>query len=155
MMVPIFDRGRVNRLVRYTLAALVCAASACTRDRSKNSAGDVSRVWQPIQAGAVAGASTDDIRTEIQRQLAGQHPREISADRWRHVRSLYQSYNGAALWMETGGPNKSRTNALIRAIVNANTDALRLDAYPLAELVQAMGVVRAAKAPSASQLADA
>lgn len=97
----------------------------------------------------------DDIRTEIQRQLAGQRPREISIDRWRHVRRLYQSYNGGALWMDTDGPNKPRTNALLRAIVNANTDALRLDAYPLPELVQAIGAVRTAKAPSATQLADA
>lgn len=97
----------------------------------------------------------DDIRTEIQRQLAGQRPREVSVDRWSHVRRLYKAYNGGALWMDTDGPNKARTNALIRAIVNANTDALHVDAYPLAELVQAISAVRAAKTPSASQLADA
>lgn len=153
-MATLFD-SRVNRLVRYALAVLMCSAAACNRDPSKDSGGEVSRLWQPIQAGAIAGVSTDDIRAAIQHQLAGPRPREISADRWRHVRSLYQSYSGAALWMETDGPNKSRTNALIRAIVNANTDALRLDAYPLAELVQAMSTVRSAKTPTAQQLADA
>jgi len=57
--------------------------------------------------------------------------------------------------METEGPNKPRTNALLRAIVNANADALRLDAYPLAELVQNIRAVRDAKAPTAEQLAAA
>ena len=68
---------------------------------------------------------------------------------------LYDAYSGAALWMESDGPNKPRTTALLRAILNSNTDALRLDAYPLPELVQAIGGVRAAHPPTADQLADA
>ena len=135
--------------------ALLCATSACGRGESKNSGGEVSRVWQPVQAGAIAGVSMDDIRAAIQHDLTGPRPHEISAERWRHVRRLYQSYNDGALWMETDGPNKPRTNALIRAIVNANMDALRLDAYPLGELVQAVGAVRSTKTPTAAQLADA
>ena len=71
------------------------------------------------------------------------------------MQRLYNSYNGAALWMESEGPNKPRTNALLRAIVNANEDALWLDAYPLTELVQTMSAVRDAKEPSAEQLANA
>lgn len=155
MISSFFDRPRINRLVRYIVAALACSAAACKRDQPKSSSGEVSRFWQPVQAGAIAGVSTDDIRAEIERQLAGQRPRELSADRWRHAQRLYKSYNDDALWMETDGPNKSRTGALIRAILNANTDGLRLDAYPLPELVQAISAVRTAKTPSASQLADA
>ena len=46
----------------------------------------------------------------------------------------------AALWMESEGPNKPRTNALLQAIVSADSDALRMDAYPLPELIQTIGV---------------
>ena len=150
-----YGRVRINRLVRYTVAALLCSAAACKQAQSKSSPGEVSRTWQPTQAGAIAGVSMDDIRAQIQRQLAGQRPREISVDRWHHVRNLYQAFNGGALWMDTDGPNKPRTNALLRAIVNANDDALRVDAYPLGELVQAISTVRSTKTPTASQLADA
>jgi murein L,D-transpeptidase YcbB/YkuD len=133
----------------------VVLATACGRDGDAASGGEVNRAWAPAQAGTVVGVSADDIRQAIERRLQGARPREITADRWIHVQRLYKSYNGAALWMEAEGPNKPRTNALLRAIVNANEDALRLDSYPLSELVQSMSAVRDAKTPTADQLAAA
>jgi len=140
---------------RVVLTAAAVLGTACGRDGGAASSGEVSRAWAPVQAGTIAGVSADDIRMAIQRRLHGTRPAEITAERWLHVQRLYNSYNGAALWMEAEGPNKPRTNALLRAIVNANDDALRLDSYPLPELVQSISVVRESKTPTAEQLADA
>jgi murein L,D-transpeptidase YcbB/YkuD len=142
----------MNRMVLLSAAVL---GIACGRQSDAASSGEVSRAWAPAQAGTLAGVSTDDIRQAIQRRLHGTRPPEITADRWLHAQRLYNSYNGAPLWMEAEGPNKPRVNALLRAIVNASDDALRVDAYPLSELVQAIGAVRESKAPTAGQLADA
>src|SRR6478736_3024513 len=140
---------------RVVLTAAAVLGIACGRDGDAASSGDVSRGWAPAQAGTVAGVSTDDIRQAIQRRLHGARPTGITAERWLHAQRLYNSYNGAPLWMEAEGPNKPRTNALLRAIVNASDDALRVDAYPLSELVQAISAVRESKAPTAEQLANA
>jgi murein L,D-transpeptidase YcbB/YkuD len=140
---------------RAFLTAAAVLGIACGRDGDAAASGDVSRGWAPAQAGTIVGVSADDIRMAIQRRLHGTRPAEITAERWVHVQRLYNSYNGAALWMEAEGPNKPRTNALLRAIVNANDDALRLGSYPLPELVQSMSVVRESKTPTAEQLADA
>ena len=126
---------------RVVLAAAAVLGIACGRE-SDAATGEVSRAWAPAQARTIAGVSADDSREAIQRRLHGTRPAEITAERWLHAQRLYNSYNGAALWMETEGPNKPRTNALLRAIVNASDDALRLDAYPLADLVQSIGAVR-------------
>jgi len=153
--------NEIKRRARWTSSsvatiAVLAVAVACGRDGDGASQqGEVSKGWSPAQTVSIAGVSADDIRQAIQRRLHGTRPTEIAADRWLHVQRLYNSYNGAPLWMEAEGPNKPRTNALLRAIVNANDDALRLDAYPLPELVQAMGAVRDAKTPTADQLADA
>ena len=133
----------------------VVFATGCGRESDAAAGGEVNRGWAPAQAGTVIGVSTDDIRQAIQRRLHGTRPTEITADRWLHVQRLYNSYDGAPLWMEAEGPNKPRTNALLRAIVNANDDALRIDAYPLPELVTAISAVRESKTPTAEQLADA
>ncbi len=144
-----------KRIERAVLLATLVAVAACGRDRNTASASEVSRGWQPAKLETVFGVSADDIAQAIKRHLSADRPHEISAERWRHVRRLYASYSGAALWMDTDGPNKSRTNALLTAIVNANADALRLDAYPLPELVQAISAVHDAKPPTAEELAAA
>ena len=144
--------GVMNRMVFLAAAVL---GIACGRQSDAASSGEVSRAWAPVQAGTIVGVSTDDIRQAIQRRLHGTRPAEVTAERWIHVQRLYNSYNGAALWMEAEGPNKPRTNALLRAIVNASDDALRVDSYPLSELVQSISVVRESKTPTAEQLADA
>jgi murein L,D-transpeptidase YcbB/YkuD len=79
----------------------------------------------------------------------------LVADRRDHVKRLYASYGNVPLWLEPDGFHKSRTDALLRAVLEANTDALRLDEYPLDDLVAAVGAVRDNKQPTAEQLATA
>ncbi|MES2525216.1 MAG: L,D-transpeptidase family protein [Gemmatimonadota bacterium] len=82
-------------------------------------------------------------------------PKTIPADRWKHVQRLYTAYGNAPLWLEQDGFHEARSKALLRAVLDANTDALRLDAYPLEELVATLGAVRGTKKPTAEQLATA
>jgi murein L,D-transpeptidase YcbB/YkuD len=111
--------------------------------------------WTPPQVQTVAGVPAAAIDSAIGRRLAAERPKEVPASRWEHVQRLYRTYDGRALWMESEGPNRPRTNALLQAVANADSDALRLDAYPLPELVQTISVVRQTKTPTAEQLANA
>jgi len=115
----------------------------------------ISRNWKPAQVETVAGIPAAAIDSAISQRLAADRPKEVPAKRWEHVQRLYKAYNGSALWMESEGPNKQRTNALLQAVASADSDALRMDAYPLTELVQTIGEVRQSKTPTAQQLANA
>src|SRR5262249_40883525 len=114
------ERKRAARWASSSMGLLAVAVLglACGRDSdASQSEGEVGRGWSPAQVTTVVGVSADDIRQAIQRRLRETRPAEITNERWLHVQRLYKSYNGAALWMESEGPNKTRTNALLRAIV--------------------------------------
>ena len=71
------------------------------------------------------------------------------------MKQLYTTYGNVPLWLEADGFSQSRSKALLRAVIDVRTDALRLDAYPLDELVATVGAVQATKQASAAQLASA
>ncbi|WP_310569672.1 L,D-transpeptidase family protein [Gemmatimonas sp.] len=100
------------------------------------------------------GVPIGDVTASIQTQLTTR-PESIPADRWRHIKQLYTTYGHVPLWLEADGFSQSRSKALLRAVVDVRTDALRLDAYPLEELVATVGAVQATKQASATQLASA
>jgi murein L,D-transpeptidase YcbB/YkuD len=100
------------------------------------------------------GVPTATVVAAIAAQLESK-PASIPADRWKHMQRLYTAYANTPLWLEPDGFHQARSKALLRAVLDANTDALRLDAYPLDELVETVGVVRDYKTPTAEQLASA
>src|SRR5688500_10769932 len=51
--------------------------------------------------------------------------------------------------------DKERAGALTSALLTASNDGLRIDDYPIAELAQAIAIVRDTKQPTAEQLASA
>jgi L,D-transpeptidase YcbB len=65
------------------------------------------------------------------------------------------SYGNVPLWLEAKGFHEARSKALLRALLDAHTDAIRLDAYRLETLVSTLGTVRENKKPTAEQLANA
>jgi murein L,D-transpeptidase YcbB/YkuD len=115
----------------------------------------VTHNWTPPQVQTVAGVPAAAIDSAIGRRLAAERPKEVPAARWEHVQRLYKAYDGRALWMESEGPNRPRTNALLQAVANADSDALRLDAYALPELVRSISAVRQTTTPTAEELANA
>ena len=142
-----------SKIVRgLALAALVLGA-ACKRGSAEEK--KVTHNWTPPRPTEVAGVPAAAVDSAIARRIATDPPARVTKEHWDHVRALYAAYGGTALWMEKGGPNEQRTKALLRAILDAHTDAIRLDAYPLDELAQKLTAVQQAKNTSAAAIADA
>jgi len=137
------------------IAAITLLPGACGKVKLPHRHRQITHNWTPAQVQTVAGVPAAAIDTAIAARLAADRPKEVPASRWEHVQRLYKAYDGKALWMESEGPNRARTNALLQAIASADSDALRMDKYPLTELVQTIGTVRETKTPTAEQLANA
>lgn len=145
-----------NRAGRYAALLVMGLAAAGCEGRSEASAGgDVDYSWSPARTETVAGVPAEAVKSAIRARLESDAPEGLHPELWEHVAVLYQAYDGAPLWMESDGPNQERTTALIRAMVGAHTDGLRLEEYPVPALYRAIVAVREAKPAAAELLAEA
>ena len=80
------------------------------------------------------GVPAADAQAAIQRRLAATPPTPVNADEWKHVKKLYATFGQNLLWLDDKGVHQPRVAALLTALANADSDALRLDAFPLADL---------------------
>lgn len=135
--------------------ALLVVSVGCDRKRESESHGEVAYTWSPPKVNSVAGVPTSSLTQALSTRLRGERPEGVSAGLWKHVQRLYKDYGGGVLWMEANGPNPTRAGALLAALADAHTDALDLEAYPLAQLDSALRAVRAANPPTPEQLANA
>ena len=87
--------------------------------------------------------------------MKGAQPGTVGDEAWQHTKKLYGRFQQSPLWFEKGGLDKDRVEALTDALVNATSDGLRIDDYPIGDLARAVSIVREAKNPTAEQLADA
>ena len=147
-------------MIRLRLAALLSAVAilgACSGDKSGNSSkgpeGDAP--WSPAKLTSVQGIPSAAIETALRRKLAGSAPPKIDADQWGHTRSLYKQYGNNPLWLATDGLHGDRAFALTNAVLQAEQDGMRMDAYPVGTLANALAVIGEGKQPTADQLADA
>jgi L,D-transpeptidase YcbB len=150
---PILRTRRATRGI--IIAGLTLLSGACDKVGLPHRHRQVTHNWAPPKVETVAGVPAAAIDSAIGLRLAANRPKEVPSARWEHVQRLYKAYNGTALWMESEGPNKARTNALLQAIASADSDALQVDRYPLPELIESIGTVRQTKTPTAEQLANA
>ena len=111
--------------------------------------------WSPASLTEVKGIPIATLRTAVQQRLAEKHPGNVGDEAWRHTKRLYARFEQSPLWFEKGGLDKDRVEALTNALLNATTDGLRVDDYPMSEVAQAVYTVRENKQPTAEQLADA
>jgi murein L,D-transpeptidase YcbB/YkuD len=160
------DRRRPDIRVRSIRLALLAglALAACNRGDQRgdspardSAGGEVTRgrgSWNPATLTAVRGVPVAAVRAALATRLAGAPPAPLKDDQWRHARALYKSLGGVPLWLADDGPDGDRVTALLRALVDADHDALRLDAYPLPALATAMAAARDGH-PTAEQLAEA
>jgi murein L,D-transpeptidase YcbB/YkuD len=141
-------------LRRLAFAALgLCVVSAgCKRLGRAN--GDVGRNWAPPVQDTVMGVATSAVQSAIAQRLAAAPPPPVNADRWHHVRTLYRAFGNNLLWLTDKGVHQPRVATLLSTLANADSDALRLDAYPLAALARALDTITVGH-PSAAALADA
>lgn len=141
-------------------AGLLMLLAACGREgaeanQSAEPAASVDRSWNPQAVNAVMGIPANAIRSGIQQRLGATRPAPLDEDQWRHVQRLYKNYGQGPLWLGENGLAEDRAAALLKAVINAHTDALRVDAYPLNDLARALVAVKETPRPTAEQLATA
>src|SRR5256714_1157691 len=149
---------RMKTMQRYkSYATLLCALTvmgACESRHHAESGGDVVE-WVPPKPDAISGVATDAVKSAIQQRLTGATPKGINADTWRHVRALYANFAGTPLWLDKEGLSTDRVNELACALAAADSDAIRVDSYPVGDLSKAVLALRTTTNPTAEQLADA
>jgi len=138
----------------YAILALLLGIGACKVRHETDAAGDVVP-WTPPKPAAIAGVPLDAVKGAIQQRLTGANPKGVVADTWRHVRMLYANYAGAPLWLDTEGLSADRVTELANALASADSDAVRVDSYPIGDLARAVSTLRSNKNLTAEQLADA
>jgi murein L,D-transpeptidase YcbB/YkuD len=142
------------RFTAFFQSTIICAASltiACGRgDLSKTE-----RNWSPEKLQSVRDVPAEQIEAAIARRLAGPPPAPINNDRWGHAIRLYKMYGNNPLWLTSRGLHEQRTKALTNALLDAESDGMRMDAYPIGELAQSIAAVKESDHPTAEQLANA
>ena len=89
-----------------------------------------------------------------QRTEQGDRPAWVTAERWKRVRSLYQRFGNAPLWLQGEGV-KERAGALLAAIQSAPAHGLDTAAYPISALQAVVDAKRLTSSANAGALADA
>jgi murein L,D-transpeptidase YcbB/YkuD len=141
-----------RRRAAVALGALV-AAAACKGSHSGEAGGEIAQTWTPSGASSALNVPTASISAEIQTRLAGPPPVPLTKDTWGHALKLYNNYKNAPLWLTGDGLDKTRAGALMLALADGASDALRLQDYPLAALGAAIDTISNTTAPTAEQLA--
>ncbi|HEY7394541.1 MAG TPA: peptidoglycan-binding protein, partial [Gemmatimonadaceae bacterium] len=142
-------------LIREVIAIAIGAAAATTGcKRGRNANGEISRNWTPPKTETVMGVDVAQAKAAIQTRLAEEPPAPVDSDSWHHVQSLYGSFNQSLLWLDGKGLEQPRVKALLNSLASADSDGLRLDRYPLAELSRALQALDQ-RHPTAQQIADA
>ncbi len=148
----------VRRLAVLLLPITMLAACSTGEKKSASatSAGDVAKpAWSPANLTDVQGVPVAALRASIAQRLTGKRPATVGSEAWSHTQRLYKRFGETPLWLTKDGLEKDRAGALTNSVLNANTDALKLDEYPITELANALVVLRRAPQPTADQLADA
>ncbi len=152
-------RNRQRILPRLTATVAIAAVfgiAGCSRDNESSSTKpDAEATWSPAQLTSVRGVPAPQIEVELRAALEGTRPEKIDEDQWRHTRAVYKAYGNQLLWLSPDGLHEDRAYALANAILQAEQDGMRMEAYPIANIAQAMAdLADKAKTPTARQLAQ-
>jgi L,D-transpeptidase YcbB len=148
----------VRRSALLLLAASVLAACAKEGKAAKKLASrrfKHAAVWAPATLTNVQGVPIADLKAAIATRLAAKPPENVDNDAWHHTQALYKSLGETPLWLTTDGLAKDRAGALTAAVLSISDDALRVDAYPITDLSNALVAIKQTTKPTAEQLANA
>ncbi|HEX2779171.1 MAG TPA: L,D-transpeptidase family protein [Gemmatimonadaceae bacterium] len=144
---------------RALILVLLVAASACKNQRPKARYvvpwGTPDSSWTPQTVTSVRGVVADTVRAAIADRLEEGAPKPMNARSWQHVVELYETYGNSPLWLNENGLRAERVAALLRALADADRDALGLSEYPLSALGRALEKARAPGALSPDAIANA
>ncbi len=111
--------------------------------------------YVPQEVPAILGIQALDIAVEIAVRIdSGQPPAWVTPSGWKRVRSLYEAYDHAPLWLEPEGV-KNRATALLEALQAAPQHALLTDRYPIDSIRRVVDSPVMSKGTTARDLADA
>lgn len=136
---------------KLIILSVLAFTVACKRDDTQSS---TAQTWSPAELKSVRGIPAPEIRTALQQRIAQGKPAQLDDDEWAHVKALYKIYGNNPLWLTNDGLHDARTTSLTKALLNAESEGMRMDVYPIGALAQAIVAAKADK-PTAAQLADA
>jgi murein L,D-transpeptidase YcbB/YkuD len=111
--------------------------------------------YSPQSVDRVLNVRAADLRAAIAaRTGSDDRPAWVTASRWQRVRTTYQRFADAPLWLEEGGV-QARATALLDAIRAAPEHALDAAAYPVSEIERVVDAKRLTDTASAGTVADA
>nr|MDP9179753.1 hypothetical protein [Gemmatimonadota bacterium] len=132
----------------------VALAAACKGESGSAGPSKGDEVWAPAKLTSVAGVPEAQIETALRVRLAGEPPARIDDHKWAHTKRLYKMYGDNPLWLAEDGLHTERAFALTNALLNTESDAMRMDNYPIGELATAIAAIKGQK-PTAEQLVNA
>ena len=141
-----------QRTLAACAVALATLATVAGCDGGSHFGGEVFRSWNPVNVKEVSGVPVAAIRSELQPALS-KKPAYATDDQWHHAKKLYAGYQTSPLWLDHDGVIKDRADALIDALVNATTDAIKLDPDLLFDVAINLDSLRVTKQPTAKLLA--
>jgi len=143
------------RYLRFTCFCLLL--TACSSEKAADVLGGkaADAVWSPAKLTAVKGVPAVEIEAAMKTALAGSPPEKVNDDQWAHTKRIYTLYGNNPLWLAADGLHEDRAFALTNAILQAEQDGMRMDAYPVSALARALAGIKETKQPSAQLLAEA
>ncbi|HVD59435.1 MAG TPA: L,D-transpeptidase family protein, partial [Gemmatimonadaceae bacterium] len=145
------------RTSRRSIFAIAFLAIAC-KDKGSASSGNQAgpdQSWAPAKLTSVAGVPEAEVEAALHKRLEAGAPAKVDKHKWDHARRLYKMYGDNPLWLAPDGLIKDRSFALTNAVLNAENDGLRMDAYPIGELAESIAALKQTEKPTADQLARA
>jgi murein L,D-transpeptidase YcbB/YkuD len=136
------------------MVALSLVLTACKGDRAGGVSSYGDEVWAPAKLASVAGVPEAQIETALRARLAGPPPSRIDDHKWAHARRLYKMYGDNPLWLAEDGLHTGRAFTLTNALLNTESDGMRMDTYPIGELATAIAAIKGQR-PTAEQLVNA
>jgi L,D-transpeptidase YcbB len=146
-------------MMRSQIATTMMAVTflaACSKDNPGDAGKpEADAPWSPTKLTSVKGVPATAIEATLKKKLAGSAPAKINDEQWGHTRRVYKAYGENPLWLSNDGLHGDRAFALANSVLQAEQDGMRMDAYPVGALAQAMAGIEQTKSPTAEQLADA
>jgi L,D-transpeptidase YcbB len=143
----------MNGSIRLAAAAVIALSIACGDRRTEVSGGDID--WEPENSRRLAGVDAAQVREALAERIKADPPDGVTKHSWEDVQKLYERFGGTPLWLDSRGMNEQRTKALLRAAVDASTDAINLDSLPLEPLITSMRALNGSGSKNPQTAAEA
>lgn len=141
-----------STIAATAVAAVIIASAAVPRGEAPGPRSP-GPAWALARRDTILGVDAVIVAAAIRDCLARRHPAHFPVEHWRHAQRLYGAYGNVPLWFKAEGLNEKRVTALVKALIDATTDGLRLEEYAVDEIARSVAGVRQAKRLTAEEIA--